>query len=170
MAYNSAALNSYQKAQVYDEIDPKKLILMLYEGAIKRIKLSRKGLQENDPCMRGENLGKAIAIISELNASLDTSVKSEEIEFLSGLYNAMLIELPKVAVTKDVVILDRTEKYLTELKRIWETTVMKKKRTPRTAPTPPQPGYNRMNAPVPPAAPPRSHYPDTARTKTSFAV
>ena len=118
------AVNSYQKAQVYDEINPNKLILMLYEGAIKRVNLAREGLKKDDPKMRGENLGKAIAIISELNACLDADIKTEEIEFLRSLYATMLVELPKVCVHKDVTILERTEKYLTELKKIWETTVM----------------------------------------------
>lgn len=123
MVYNTA-LNSYQKAQLYDEMDPNRLILMLYEGAIKRIKLARKGVENKDPKQRGENLGKAIAIVSELNASLDENIKTEEIQFLKGLYAAMLVELPKVSVTNDITVLDRTEKYLAELKRIWETTVM----------------------------------------------
>lgn len=123
MVYGNA-LNSYQKAQVYDEIDPNKLILMLYEGAIKRIILARQGIKNADPKQRGENLGKAIAIISELNASLDENIKTEEINFLRGFYIAMLTELPKVSVNEDVTILDRAEKYLKELKRIWETTVM----------------------------------------------
>lgn len=118
------ALNSYQKAQVYDEMDPKTLILMLYEGAIKRVILAREGIKKDDPKLRGENLGKAIAIISELNSCLDENVKTEEIDFLRGLYAAMLTELPKVSVNGDITILDRTEKYLAELKRIWETTVM----------------------------------------------
>lgn len=118
------ALNSYQKAQVYDEMDPHKLIFLLYEGAIKRIKLARQGVVDKDPKKRGENLGKAIAIVSELNASLDDSINTEEIQFLRGLYTSMLIELPKVSVTNDITILDRSERYLNELKRIWETNVM----------------------------------------------
>ncbi len=123
MVYKNA-LNSYQKAQLYDEMDPNKLIFLLYEGAVKRIKLAKKGVINDDPKLRGENLGKAIAIVSELNASLDDSIKTEEILFLKGLYTSMLVELPKVAVSNDIKTLDRAERYLTELKKIWKTTVM----------------------------------------------
>ncbi len=123
MVHNTA-VNSYQKAQIYDEINPNQLILMLYEGAIKRVNLAKEGLKKDDPKQRGENLGKAIAIISELNACLDQDVDAEEIVFLRSLYAAMLAELPKVNVTKDILTLERAEKYLTELKRIWETSVM----------------------------------------------
>ncbi len=125
MVYGNA-LNSYQKAQIYDEMDPKKLILMLYDGAIKRINLAREGIKNADVQQRGENLGKAIAIIAELNASLDENIKTEEIVFLRGLYTAMLTELPKVSLNEDITILDRAEKYIKELKKIWETTVINK--------------------------------------------
>lgn len=137
------ALNSYQKAQVYDEMDPKKLILMLYDGAIKRIVLAREGIKTNNPKLRGENLGKAIAIIAELNASLDEKIKTEEINFLRGLYAAMLTELPKVSLNNDVETLDRTEKYLAELKRIWVTTVMKntQENQPKILKKAPSPDY-----------------------------
>ncbi|PIE63235.1 MAG: flagellar export chaperone FliS [Desulfobacter postgatei] len=122
MVYN--ALNSYQKIQVSSEIDPQKLILMLYEGAIKRIRFAREGVVNKDPKQRGENLSKAIAIISELNASL-RNIEDEEIFFLRGLFLAMMQELCKVSVTNDIQTLDRATKYLSELKRIWETNVMR---------------------------------------------
>ena len=135
MVYNNA-LNSYQKVQVSSEIDPQKLILMLYEGAIKRINLAKEGLKNNDPKVRGENIGKAIAIISELNASLDNDMMTEEIIFLRNLYITMMHELAKVSITNDIQTLERANRYLLELKRIWETSVMgaaKKARTSGTA-------------------------------------
>jgi flagellar protein FliS len=122
--YRSNALNSYKKAQINEEIEPYKLIHMLYEGAIKKINLAIIGLKNNDPKIRGENIGKAIAIISELNASLDENIKGEEITFLKSLYSTMLIELPKVSITGDITTLERTKRYIEELKKIWETTVM----------------------------------------------
>lgn len=125
MVYGNA-LSSYQKAQVSGDADPKKLILMAYDGAIKRLNLARKGLEQDDPRMRGENIGKAIAIISELNASLDEKIKTDEINFLRSLYTVMMTELTKVSITKDIQTVDRSIKYLTELKRIWVTTVMNK--------------------------------------------
>jgi flagellar protein FliS len=117
---------AYQKVQINTEITPQKLILMLYEGAIKRIKMAREGAKRNDPKQRGENIGKAIAIISKLNASLDPDIKTDEIIFLRNLYIAMMQELAKVSVTNNIKTLDRAEGYIMELKRIWETTVLNK--------------------------------------------
>lgn len=124
MVYGNA-MQSYRKAQVSGEANPQKLILMLYEGAIKRLTLAKEGLKKDDPKQRGENIGKAIAIISELNASLDENIKTEEINFLRSLYITMMTELTKVSVTKDIKTIERSIKYLGELKRIWETSVMK---------------------------------------------
>ncbi|WP_020588245.1 flagellar export chaperone FliS [Desulfobacter curvatus] len=121
MVYN--ALSSYQRVQVSSEINPQKLILMLYDGAIKRISFAKDGVINKDPKQRGENLSKAIAIISELNASL-RNIEGEEIAFLRSLFLAMMQELCKVSITNDIQTLDRSTKYLMELKRIWETSVM----------------------------------------------
>jgi flagellar protein FliS len=132
MVYN--ALSSYQKVQVSSEINPQKLILMLYDGAIKRISFAREGVIKKDPKQRGENLSKAIAIISELNASL-RNIEGEEISFLRSLFLVMMQELCKVSLTNDVQTLDRANKYLMELKRIWETSVMGQKETAKSSNT-----------------------------------
>ncbi len=109
MVYGNA-LQSYRKAQVSGEADPQKLILMLYEAAIKRLNLAKDGLKNDDPKKRGENIGKAIAIISELNASLDEDIQTEEISVLRSLFLIMMTELTRVAVTKDVKTVERSSK------------------------------------------------------------
>ena len=138
MVYGNA-LQSYRKAQVSGEADPQKLILMLYDAAIKRLHLAKDGLEKDDPKLRGENIGKAIAIISELNASLDEDIKTDEINFLRGLYMTMMTELAKVSINKEIKTIERSIKYLSELKRIWETTVMKRTDSSKSKETtPPQ--------------------------------
>ncbi|MFO7752542.1 MAG: flagellar export chaperone FliS [Desulfobacteraceae bacterium] len=116
-------INSYLQNH-YEGMTPEQLILALYNGAISRLKLARKGVRENDIKMRGENLSKAIAIISELNASIDPEMNDETAGFLRGLYTAILTELPKVSLNNDVEIIDRAEAYITRLKEIWENDVM----------------------------------------------
>lgn len=110
----------------YDGMTPEQLILMLYKGALQRLKLAKQGIEEKNIKKRGENLSKVIAIISELNASLDTEGKDESIQFLAGLYTAMLVELPKVSLNNDIETLERAERYIEKLKEIWEVNVMGK--------------------------------------------
>lgn len=116
----------------YDGMDPEQLILMLYKGALSRMCLTREGIKEKNAKKKGENLSKAIAIISELNASIDTNKGDESTLFLRGLYVAILAELPKVNLNNDLKTLDRAEKYISRLKEIWETDVMAKKKKPVT--------------------------------------
>lgn len=109
----------------YEGMSPEHLILLLYKGALDHINRAIDGVNENNPKKRGEHVSKVISIISELNSSLDTTVKDESIDFLSGLYNAILLELPKVSLNNDVKILMLTRRYITQLKTIWENDVMK---------------------------------------------
>ncbi len=123
-----AQLNSYLNNH-YDVMSPEHLILMLFKGAQERLRLVKEGIEEKNIQKRGENLSKVIAIISELNASLDSKMNDESTLFLRGLYTAMLMELPKVSINNDVRIITRTERYLSKLTEIWETDVMGKGRS-----------------------------------------
>jgi flagellar protein FliS len=118
------ARNAYLQAKVQPETDPKRLILMLYEGALEDLRLAQEGIEQQNARKRGEHLSRAVAIVSTLLASLDSNVTEEPIAFLRGLYQAMLIELGKVAVTHDVNTLELAFRYLERLKHIWQHDVM----------------------------------------------
>lgn len=118
------AHNAYMQAKVQVAADPKRLILMLYEGALEHLTLTREGIEEGNACKRGEHLSRAVAIVSELYTSLDPTVVDDSITFLRGLYQAMLVELARVAVTHDVPTLNLAYRYLERLKQIWEHDVM----------------------------------------------
>ena len=121
----SAEINQYLNNH-YEGMKPEQLILMLFKGALDSILLTREGIEENDIKKRGENLSKTIAIISELNSSIDTTMNDESTQFLRGLYSAILTELPKVSLNNDKKILSRTHAYISKLKEIWENDVMEK--------------------------------------------
>jgi flagellar protein FliS len=121
----SAEINRYLNNH-YEGMYPEQLILMLFKGALDRIHLAGEGIEENNIQKRGENLSKAIAIVSELNSSVDTSMNDESTQFLRGLYSAILTELPKVSLTNDLETLRRAHAYISKLKEIWETEVMGK--------------------------------------------
>jgi len=110
----------------YEGMDPEQLILLLYNGALSRLRSTREGIKENDVKKKGENLSKAIAIISELNASVDSKMDDESTVFLRSLYTAILTELPKISLNDDLKVLDRAEAYIEKLKEIWEKDVMVK--------------------------------------------
>lgn len=119
------ALDAYRTTEKQAEIQPVKLIHMLYERVLVHLQLAEEGIREHIPKKRGENLGRAIAIISELQASIKSEDHSEAAEFLRGLYGAILVELPKISVSQDVKILRQARTYLERLKGIWEETAMR---------------------------------------------
>jgi len=118
------ARTAYLQAKVQPETDPKRLILMLYEGVLEDLRLAKEGIEQRDARKRGEHLSRAVAIIATLLTSLHNDTMDESIAFLRGLYQSMLVELAKVAVTHDVHVLDLAFRYLERLKQIWEHDVM----------------------------------------------
>ena len=124
----SMAYQVYHKSQAHECMEPQQLTLLLYKEAIKRLNLTKSALLEENIPKRGENLGRAIAIISELNACLQMDTEAEEILFLRGLYASILTELPKINVTKSVDTIDTVLRYMQKLKEIWENDVMGKKK------------------------------------------
>src|SRR5919109_2706366 len=118
------ARNAYLQAKVQPATDPKRLILMLYEGALEDLRLAKEAIEQQNARQRGEHLSRAVAIVSTLLTSLDSNVTDEPIAFLRGLYQAILVELGKVAITHDVEVLDLAFRYLERLKQIWEQDVM----------------------------------------------
>jgi len=116
--------SAYQKSESQAQIHPVKLIHLLYERVLVHLELAEQGIIARDVKTRGENLSKAIAIISELNASIKDTDDSDAAGFLRGLYSAILLELPKVAISADVEIIKQSRRYLSRLLEIWETTAM----------------------------------------------
>ncbi|MCK5232291.1 MAG: flagellar protein FliS [Desulfobulbaceae bacterium] len=105
------------------QTDPVKLIHLIYERVIVHLLLAEEGVKTFDPRKRGENLGKAIALVTKLNA-LTKEDNTEAARFLRGLYGAILMELPKVSISGDIQILRQAMKYIERLKEIWEQTAM----------------------------------------------
>lgn len=137
---------AYQQVQSYlsnhyEGMNPEQLILLLYNGALTRLRFTREGIKEKNVQKKGENLSKAIAIISELHASVDPEMDDASTRFLRGLYTAILTELPKVTLNNDLSTLDRAEGYISKLRDIWEKDVMAKKKNGKSAQEPVNTSY-----------------------------
>lgn len=107
--------------------DPLNLILLLYDACLKHLFKVRDAVKEGDVKARGEHLGKAIDIINELINSLSDDNENEAVNFLHGLYMAIIRELGKVPVTNDVSTVELSIKYIAQLRHIWKEYVMKEK-------------------------------------------
>lgn len=117
--------NAYRRTEKMASIHPVKLIHLMYERTIAHLDLVVEGIEEGNLLKRGENLGKVIAIITELNASIKNDDQSEAAVFLRGLYTSILVELPKVSVNNDKVVAVKARKYIQRLMETWEQTAMR---------------------------------------------
>jgi flagellar secretion chaperone FliS len=96
-----------------------KLLLMMYEGAIKFTKKAVVACETKDIAERGLNIGKAYDIIMELNNTLNFEVGGEIAKNLEQLYNYMTDQLTKANVSGDAVPLHTVLKLLGTLNDGW---------------------------------------------------
>lgn len=90
--YGKNAYQQYQNIQV-TTVDKGRLLLMMYEGAIKFLKQSRAGLEANDLVKFCRFLSKSQAIIAELMNTLDFEKGGQIARDLERLYDFMLFYL-----------------------------------------------------------------------------
>lgn len=98
--YGKNAHNTYQAVQI-TTTDRGRLLLMMYEGAIKFLKQSRTGLEEKDIAKFCRFLGKAQAIIAELMNTLDFEKGGTIAHDLERIYDFMLFYLSEANLYRD---------------------------------------------------------------------
>lgn len=98
--YGKNAHAAYQTVQV-TTTDRGRLLLMMYEGAIKFLKQSKVGLEANDIPKFCRFLSKAQAIIAELMNTLDFEKGGTIARDLDRLYDFMLFYLTEANLHRD---------------------------------------------------------------------
>lgn len=98
--YGKKAHTKYKSVQV-TTTDKGRLLLMMYEGAIKFLKQSKMGLEDNDIGKFCRFLSKGQAIIAELMNTLDFEKGGEIAKDLDRLYDFMLFYLTEANLHRD---------------------------------------------------------------------
>ena len=96
----SNGIQIYRKTNVVTA-DPKRLVLMCYEGAIDYLKIGNQKLIEKDYEGKGKNTAKARDIIYELKSSLNFEKGDTIAKNLDSLYNYMLKRLTEADLGND---------------------------------------------------------------------
>ena len=117
--YTANAYKIYETNNI-KTASPKKLVVMLYEGAIKFCRLAEIAINENSIEKRNENLKRAEDIITELQITLNHDV-GEIADKLEMLYAYMLSELIQSNINNDVTKVIFVRSMLTELKEAWNS-------------------------------------------------
>ena len=103
-------LKAYQKAQV--GTSKEKLLLMLYDGAIKFAETAKKAIEDGDIKAKGENVNNALAIVHELMNTLNHKVNPELCGNLEALYLFVSDELSDANINCDVSKIENSVKIL----------------------------------------------------------
>lgn len=98
--YGKNAHSAYQNVQV-TTTDRGRLLLMMYEGAIKFLKQAKSGLETNDIAKFCRFLSKGQAIIAELMNTLDFEKGGDIARDLDRLYDFMLFYLTEANLHRD---------------------------------------------------------------------
>ena len=118
-----AALQQYQvvntQSQVFDA-SPHRLIQMLMEGGLSRLAQAKGAMERGQVALKGELLGKAIAIIGGLREGLDLRQGGELAANLDSLYEYMSSRLLQANRSNDVAIIDEVAGLLREVKSGWD--------------------------------------------------
>lgn len=138
MGMRKAALNAYGKQDLAAQVEaasPHRLIVMLFDGAIKACNLAKLHMRNGAIADKGMAITKAIAIIQEgLRLSLDKEVGGELAANLDALYDYMGRMLLQANLHNDEAKLDEVTTLLSELKESWEQIDPAKAATPQLAP------------------------------------
>ena len=101
--------------------DPHRLVLMLFDGAILCVASARQHMDARDIAAKGENISKAINIITNgLKASLNLEVGGELAERLAALYDYLCERLLFANMNNSPAALEEVRSLLNELKGAWE--------------------------------------------------
>jgi flagellar protein FliS len=92
---------------------------MLYDGAVRFVDEARMAHARNDIGARAIAISKALAIIGELQNTLDMEKGGAVAEQLDNLYTYINSRLIDVTVKKDIAACDEVHKLLTTLRDAW---------------------------------------------------
>lgn len=118
-----AAMKQYQTVNVnaqVSEADPHRLIQMLMEGGLQRVAQAKGAMQHGNIGLKGEQIGKAVAILGGLREALDHQQGGEVAGNLDNLYAFMQQRLSQANLRNDPALLDEVTDLLREVKAGWD--------------------------------------------------
>lgn len=120
-------LDKYKQTSV-TSASREKILLMLYEGAIRFMKQALVAIDRKDIADRGLNIGRAYDVIMELNNTLNHEVGGDISKNLEQLYMFITDQLTKANATGQKKPLEDSLKILETLYSGWVEAVEKLKR------------------------------------------
>ena len=124
--------SAYQSVAAWTSVsvdDPRRLVVMLYDGALDRIRHARGCAEHGLAAETSAAIGRAIAILDELRGALDLDKGGPLAANLEDLYAYASRRLLAASASGDVRILDEVAALLRELREAWAA-IASEPRTP----------------------------------------
>ncbi|HLK49885.1 MAG TPA: flagellar export chaperone FliS [Bryobacteraceae bacterium] len=100
--------------------DPMELVCLLYQHALDTVRNARRHLAGADIAERGKAISKAVAILGELNSSLDHKAGGAISANLEGLYSYMTLRLTEANIRQQDAPMAEVESLLMTLSQAWQ--------------------------------------------------
>jgi flagellar protein FliS len=113
----------YRQTDVQGSIegaDRHQLIAMLFDGLVDRVNQARGHILHQDVPAKGQSFSKAIAILTELRASLDHTVAPALTARLDSLYDYVTRRLLFAQLNDDLAALDECQRLIAPIREAWQ--------------------------------------------------
>ena len=111
-------IDSYRQNDIQSR-SPLELVVMLYDGALRFTADARDAMVRRDVRARQQHLSRAMAIVSELQSTLDMDTGGELAEHLDNLYGFIRDRLMDASARQDLQPLDEARRVLATLREGW---------------------------------------------------
>jgi flagellar secretion chaperone FliS len=118
--------NSYTQQYADEQIktaSKEQLLIMLFDGAIKFLRIAKKAMIAKDYEKSHNHLIKAQKIIAEFMVSLDVEQGGETAEGLLQLYEFYYHSLIKANLKKDVALIQEITEQLVDMRKMWNEAI-----------------------------------------------
>jgi len=112
-------VGAYQQTNVMTA-DPKRLVIMCYEGAISNLRLAREKYEAREYEAKARAVQKFQDIVNELLCSLDFEKGGQIATNLRAIYDYMIRRILQADIEKEHGAFDEVLGMLEELKGAWE--------------------------------------------------
>ncbi len=120
MVATHAYANKYKEVAI-KTATPLQLVVILYDGAIQALTEAQEHINQRDIAGRARCINRSVAIISELQASLNFNVDGGIASSLDRLYNYMKQRIFKANIDQSVEPLSEVTMLLGNLRSAWNT-------------------------------------------------
>src|SRR3954468_15698522 len=121
---NPYGRSTYQEVAVQTS-SPAKLVVMLYEGAIRFLNQTKTAIETRDLMLKGQSVDRAVAVIQHLQSTLDMSQGKQVATDLDRLYTYITSRVLDASGKLEVAPLEEAIKLLTVLLSGWEEVAKK---------------------------------------------